>query len=270
MNFTERLQAIRGDMERESLDVLVAVHDGSHFGGSSNPFMVLAGARSMGDAAALLSRDGACQAVVTPAWDAARMAHDGRLEVAGADDLAAGLKTVLARHRSARVGIAGLAQLPWKTAASVLALLPADAPRADALIERHARCKTDEEILAARKATEVAEKGYERMLELTRPGLREDELAVELRWYMKTLGGEDNFFMLNAGPHNRAVAPCSSRRLEPGDFVLTELSPIYGGQMTQICRTLFLGRATPAASRRDSGRQRPVVPWRRCAMPWMP
>ena len=54
----------------------------------------------------------------------------------------------------------------------------------------------------------------------------------------------DNFFMLNAGPHNRAVQPCSSRRLEPGDFVLTELSPLYRGQMTQICRTIHLGSAT--------------------------
>jgi Xaa-Pro dipeptidase len=243
MKFPQRLQAIRDDMERESLDLLVAVHDGSHFGGSSNPFMVLSGVRSLGHAAAVLARDGSTEAVVTPAWDAGRVAQSApHMTVKGADDMSEGLASMLTRH--ARVGIAGLGQLPWQTAARMEALLPAGFRRVDGLIEKHARCKTQEEIACARKATEVAERGYERMLELTRPGIREDELAVELRWYMKTLGAEDNFFMLNSGPHNRAVAPCSSRKLEPGDFVLTELSPIYGGQMTQICRTIYLGEAS--------------------------
>jgi Xaa-Pro aminopeptidase len=50
--------------------------------------------------------------------------------------------------------------------------------------------------------------------------------------------------MLNSGPHNKAVQPCSSRRMESGDLLLTELSPIYKGQMTQICRTIVMGRAT--------------------------
>ena len=82
-----------------------------------------------------------------------------------------------------------------------------------------------------------------------RPGVREDDLAVELRWYMKSLGAEDNFLMLNAGPHNKAVQPCSSRRMEAGDLLLTELSPIYRGQMTQICRTIVMGRASEAQKR---------------------
>jgi Xaa-Pro dipeptidase len=247
MNFSERLQAIRADMKAEGIDVLLALHDGSHFGGGANPFMVASGLRSMDDAAALIGRDGGGEIVVTPAWEADRAAETARhLEVTGADDLVAGLAGALKRHApaGARIGVAGLSQMPWQTAGKVRELLPSEPRRADGLLEKHARRKTDEEIEAARKATEVAEKGYERMLELVRPGLREDELAVELRWYMKTLGGEDNFFMFNSGPHNRAVAPSSSRRLEPDDFVLTELSPIYAGQMTQICRTMYLGRAS--------------------------
>ena len=46
-------------------------------------------------------------------------------------------------------------------------------------------------------------------------GMREDELAVELRHYMKTLGAEDNFLMLCAGSpsqSNLQAAPPGSRR----------------------------------------------------------
>jgi Xaa-Pro aminopeptidase len=139
-----------------------------------------------------------------------------------------------------------MSNLPRATVKKMESLLGAKARKADALIFDRARAKSDEDVEHARQATRIAEQGYDRMLELLRPGMREDELASELRWTMKSLGAEDNFFMFTSGPPstNRAVHPCSSRRIEPGDFVLTELSPIYKGQMTQICRTVVMGKAS--------------------------
>ena len=68
----------------------------------------------------------------------------------------------------------------------------------------------------AREATRIAELGYRHLLEIARPGMSEDELAVELKWYMKSLGAEDNFLLLCAGPHNRAVQPSNGRKLQAG------------------------------------------------------
>ena len=81
------------------------------------------------------------------------------------------------------------------------------------------------------------------------PGMREDELAVELKWHMKTLGAEDNFLMLCAGSHNFAVQPSSGRRLEVGDIILAEITPSYMGQMAQICRTAVIGPANESLKR---------------------
>ena len=81
------------------------------------------------------------------------------------------------------------------------------------------------------------------------PGMREDELAVELKWHMKTLGAEDNFLMLCAGSHNPAVQPSSGRRLEVGDIILAEITPSYMGQMAQICRTAVIGPANEPLKR---------------------
>src|SRR5262249_14229189 len=65
------------------------------------------------------------------------------------------------------------------------------------------------------------------------------------KWYMKTLGAEDNFLLLCAGPHNRAVQPSTGRKLAAGDIVLAEITPSVGGQLTQICRSVVIG--TPPA-----------------------
>ena len=66
------------------------------------------------------------------------------------------------------------------------------------------------------------------MLEIARPGMSEDELAVELKWYTKTLGAEDNFLLLCAGPRNPRGAPSNGRimqaRRHPGGRDHAELS----------------------------------------------
>ena len=121
--------------------------------------------------------------------------------------------------------------------------LPQATP-ADDIVFDAAAAKTEDEIANAREATRIAELGYARMLEIARPGMSEDELAVELRCYTKTLGAEDNFLLLCAGPRNPAVAPSNGRIMQAGDILVAEITPSYRGQLAQICRTVTLGPAT--------------------------
>ena len=74
--------------------------------------------------------------------------------------------------------------------------------------------------------------------------MSEDALAVELKWHMKTLGAEDNFLLLCAGPHNRAVQPSTGRKFQKGDIILAEITPSVRGQLAQICRTVVVGDAS--------------------------
>src|SRR5262249_19635859 len=64
------------------------------------------------------------------------------------------------------------------------------------------------------------------------------------------LGAEDNFLMLCAGPHNRAVAPSNGRKLEKGDLILAEITPSVRGQLTQICRTAVVGTPSDEVARK--------------------
>ncbi len=98
---------------------------------------------------------------------------------------------------------------------------------------------------AAERATWIAERGYERLLEYARPGIREFELAAELYCFMKKLGAEDNFLLMSASQHNLAVRAAGERVLDVGDIILSEITPCYRGQFVQICRTTVIGEPRP-------------------------
>jgi Xaa-Pro dipeptidase len=241
MTFDERLNAICAGMAEHGLDLIIAVHDGAHFIETPNPVTVLSGFKSLGPAICLLDRAGAITLIVAPAWDAerAREVCPGA-QVVGTDDVIEGLRTAL--PKSGKLGTAGLAVAPSGLARRVAALIPGAAAADDVIFDAAAR-KTDDEIAWAREATRIAELNYAHLLEIARPGLSEDELAVELRRHSKSLGAEDNFLLLCAGPHNRAVAPSNGRRIQQGDVILAEITPSFRGQLAQICRTIAVGPA---------------------------
>jgi Xaa-Pro dipeptidase len=252
VTFGQRLAAIRATMDEHKLDVLVAIHDGAHFIETPNPVFVLSRFKSLGPAAVVLPRDGDARLIVTPAWDVKRAAEScPELRVTGAEDVIDALASTLEadRLRAARVGIAGLSFTRWDIAGSLREMLP-QAGAADAIVFDAAATKTVEEIAHAREATRIAELGYERLIELARPGISEDELAVELKWYTRTLGADDNFLLLCAGPRNAAVAPSNGRAMQAGDILVAEITPSYRGQLAQICRTATLGPASAELKRK--------------------
>lgn len=244
MDSNDTLRAIRHEMEEQGIDLLLGFHDGAHFIEKPNAVMVLSGFKSLGHALVILARDDEGTLVVTPAWDAERAAERCPvMRSIGADNVVTALQAYLEHHQvsPSRVATAGLAGMPWRIGEQLSAMLQGETRPMDRMVFGSARRKTSDQLSKARMATRIAEKGYERLLQIARPGMREDELAVELKWYMKTLGAEDNFLMLCAGSHNFAVQPSSGRRLEVGDIILAEITPSYMGQMAQICRTAVIG-----------------------------
>jgi Xaa-Pro aminopeptidase len=243
MTHDERLKAICANMAARKLDHVVAVHDGAHFIETPNPVTVISGFKSLGPAVCMLDRAGEIRLIVTPPWDGARgQAHCPDEIVASADDLMRAVRNLLPKSERVTIGTAGLAAARSDIAARIVELVP-NAIAADDVVFDAAATKTDDEIAWAREATRIAELNYRHLLDVARPGMSEDELAVELRLYSKALGAEDNFLLLCAGPHNRAVAPSCGRRIEAGDIILAEITPSFRGQLAQICRTVSVGPA---------------------------
>ncbi len=248
MSETTRLAQTVHYLEQHGLDGMVAFNDGQNSFLASNAVFVLAGVRPLGESAVVIDRAGGATLIVTPAWDrerAASIAHTER--TVSADDLAAALAGDLAARglNGRRLATVSLGTLGLALARRIEAVVGA-ADAHDHFTRDLARARTPAELAAARKATWIAERGYERMLACARPGMREFELAAELYCHMKELGAEDNFLLVSASQHNLAVRAAGRRMLDEGDIILSEITPCYRGQYAQICRTTVIGAPAPA------------------------
>ncbi|HZR61259.1 MAG TPA: M24 family metallopeptidase [Xanthobacteraceae bacterium] len=249
MTQNARLAQATQHLHDHARDGLIAFTNGLNNFLDANAVFTLSGVRAIGASAVVLDRDGRSTLIVTPAWHAERAAAVSATDhTIGADDLAAALAEIAAEHRLAvpRTLAVGLSLLGHALAGRIIAALGGAPQRADDLVRDLARVRTAEELAAAERATIIAERGYQRLLEYARPGLREFELAAELYCFMKQLGAEDNFLLLSASQHNRAVRAAGERVLDVGDIILSEITPCYGGQFVQICRTTAIGEPAPA------------------------
>jgi Xaa-Pro aminopeptidase len=232
----------------QALDGLIAATNGMNNFLDSNAVYVVAGVRPIGESAVVVDRDGRSTLIVTPSWDAARAgALSSTDDTIATDDLAASLTGAVLAHRldlsrTVSCGVSLLGQGLVDRIAAALGALPKPA---DELARDLARVRTAEELKAAEHATWIAERGYDRLLEYARPGLREFELAAELYCFMKKLGAEDNFLLMSASQHNHAVRAAGERILDVGDIILSEITPCYRGQFVQICRTTVIGEPPP-------------------------
>ena len=250
MDRNGRIARVLQRMAADGIDTLVAVSPARHAMARPDAALHLTGYRSLGESALVLHGDGDRRLFITPALDEERArARLPDADLVATDDLLASLGGHLAArgNRLGRVGTTGLQTLPHGLAARVTALVGADATGYDAAVLAVTAPKTDFEIDCARRAAQIAEQGFAHLLEIARPGMRECDLAVQCNLFTKSLGANDNFLMLCAQPHGRAVAPSSTRPLARGDILICEFTPSYEGQFAQICRTASVGTPTDVA-----------------------
>jgi Xaa-Pro aminopeptidase len=98
------------------------------------------------------------------------------------------------------------------------------------------------EIEAAKVCAEIADAVFETALQYSRPGITEYELVAELEYTARIKGCDDNFTLISSAKHNMQLHWATDRRLQKGDIVLFEITPVYRGVATQLCRSLVLGR----------------------------
>jgi len=136
--------------------------------------------------------------------------------------------------------VAALRQLE-KTLAECL-LVPADH-----VFSQLGWVKEKEELTAITRAVEIADLAYERILNLVAPGIRERELAAELEYQMMMLGSEKAAFDTIVASGYRSAMPhgtASSKRLQKGDFVTFDFGAMVDGYVSDITRTVVVGKAT--------------------------
>ena len=103
--------------------------------------------------------------------------------------------------------------------------------------------KSSEEVQQIKKALEISEKAFQRILPSLKPGLREKDVAIELDYQMRILGGEVAFPTIVATGKRSALphAHPSGEKLRRESWVLIDWGARFGGYCADLTRTVYLG-----------------------------
>ncbi len=107
--------------------------------------------------------------------------------------------------------------------------------------------KDKAELVGITKAVEIADAAFERTLALVRPGIREREVAAELEYQMMMLGSEVAAFdTILASGYRSALCHgvASTKKIRKGDLVTFDFGATYEGYVSDMTRTVVVGKAT--------------------------
>jgi len=122
----------------------------------------------------------------------------------------------------------------------------------ESLVEELRIIKDESEIEKIKKAVEIADQGFQFLIDFIEPGKSEKEVALELEFFMKRQGGEANAFDFIVASGKRGALPhgvASEKKIELGDLVTIDFGTVYQGYHSDITRTLAVGE--PTAKLRD-------------------
>ncbi len=115
------------------------------------------------------------------------------------------------------------------------------------VVARLRQRKDADEIAAIRQAVEIADKAFEYILGVLKPGKTEREVAAELEFAMRRFGADAIAFdtivasgWRGALPHGRA----SDKVIEAGEFVTFDFGARYNSYNSDVTRTVILGQPT--------------------------
>jgi Xaa-Pro aminopeptidase len=115
------------------------------------------------------------------------------------------------------------------------------------ILENLTAVKDAEEIDAIKKAVKISDRGFEKVLDVIKPGVREIDVAAELEYIMKRAGSEKPAFDTIVASGWRAALPhgiASTKKIAEGDFVTLDFGATYKGYVSDITRTVVVGKPT--------------------------
>lgn len=107
--------------------------------------------------------------------------------------------------------------------------------------------KEDAELEKIRQAEAIGDAAFSHILTMLKPGVTEEDIALELEFYMKKRGASKlSFDTIVASGANSSMphAQVTARRIKPGDFITMDFGCVYQGYCSDMTRTVAVGNPT--------------------------
>ncbi|MFF2876723.1 M24 family metallopeptidase [Gottfriedia sp. NPDC057991] len=112
------------------------------------------------------------------------------------------------------------------------------------IVEKVREIKEPIELEFMRTAAKIADKAFDYILNIIKPGVTEIEIRNELEFYMRKLGATGSSFNTIIASGKRAALPhgvASEKVIEHGDMVTLDFGALYKGYCSDITRTIAVG-----------------------------
>lgn len=119
--------------------------------------------------------------------------------------------------------------------------------QAGGVIDRMRVIKSPQEIAYSRIACQITCRAYERILKEIHVGMTEKELAMKLSLYMTEEGADNQPYgniLISGAKTSLLHGIPTSKAIEYGDLVLMDFGCQYKGYMSDMTRTIVVGKAT--------------------------
>ena len=103
------------------------------------------------------------------------------------------------------------------------------------------------EIANVRRACEIADEAFKKVLTVIKPGVREIEVAADLEYFMRRLGSEAAAFTTIVASGWRGSIPhgtASDKKICAGELVTMDFGATFNGYCSDITRTICVGKAS--------------------------
>ena len=185
---------------------------------------------------------GVGEMIFTPAFTSVAYTDEYQAELV-AEELK---RARLPHHRLGRRGA-----MPYKFVTRIERELQGKAKFVDAteFVDRLKAIKSEEEKALIRKAAEMQDEIFDRVLKKIRPGMSDNDVTALAQYEGRLLGSEQGLFLGSSAPLGQASRfidrHLQARTLKPGEhFTLLIENSGPGGFYTEIARTIVLGKAS--------------------------
>src|SRR4030095_1124887 len=107
--------------------------------------------------------------------------------------------------------------------------------------------KQPDEIEKIKKAAEITDRTFEKILTLIKPGMSEKEVSAEISYWHKKFGAEKDSFDPIVASGWRGALPhgiASDKIIEKGEMVTLDFGCVYDGFCSDLTRTIAIGEPT--------------------------
>ncbi len=115
------------------------------------------------------------------------------------------------------------------------------------IIEKVREIKDEVELETMRTAATIADKAFDNVLNMIKPGVTEIDIRDELEFFMRRQGASSSSFNIIVASGKRAALPhgvASEKVIEHGDMVTLDFGALYRGYCSDITRTIAVGKCS--------------------------